>query len=75
MLFPLLFPVEYEVVVVTGDKKGAGTDANISLTIFGKSGNTPKQPLKATSKDAFERNHSDIFHLKTKCCGPLTKVR
>lgn len=41
--FPL-FSV-YEVVTVTGDVKGAGTDANIFVTLFGDFGVTPKVHL------------------------------
>ncbi len=66
---------EYEVAVVTGDQKGAGTDANVSLTIFGKNGNSPKLALKNNSKSCFERNQTDMFLLKTQCCGPLDKIR
>ena len=40
--------------MVTGDKKGAGTDANVSITIHGKSGQTAKLPLKSKSKETFE---------------------
>lgn len=35
----------YEVVTVTGDVKGAGTDANIFVTLFGEFGVTPKLHL------------------------------
>ena len=66
---------EYEITVITGDKKGAGTDANVSITIFGKSGQTDKLPLKSKSKNVFERNQSDIFTMKAKCVGPMTKIR
>ena len=62
-------------MVVTGNQKGGGTDANISVTIHGKSGTTGKIPLKNNSKDCFERNQSDIFHFKSPCVGPLTKIR
>ena len=61
--------------MITGDKKGAGTDANVSITIFGKSGQTDKLPLKSKSKNVFERNQSDIFTMKAKCVGPMTKIR
>ena len=61
--------------MITGDKKGAGTDANVSITIFGKSGQTDKLPLKSKSKNVFERNQSDIFTIKAKCVGPMTKIR
>ena len=66
---------EYEVVVVTGNQKGGGTDANVHITIFGKSGQTQKMALKSNSKLAFERGHSDIFKLKSQCVGQMTKVR
>lgn len=35
----------YEVVTVTGDIKGAGTDANVFVTLFGEFGVTPKVHL------------------------------
>lgn len=40
----LNFPV-YEVVTITGDERGAGTDANVFITLFGDYGNTPKVHL------------------------------
>jgi hypothetical protein len=68
--------LEYEIVTVTGDKKGAGTDANVFITLFGKSGQTAKLQLKNPStNNMFERNQSDTFILKTTCCGPLNKIR
>jgi len=68
--------VEYEVVTVTGNARGAGTNANVFLTIFGKSGQTPKLALRNSDHDdMFERSQSDVFHLKTKCVGPLNKIR
>lgn len=66
---------EYEITVITGDKRGGGTDANVFLTIYGKSGQTEKLPLKSKSKSAFEKNRSDIFNIKAKCVGPMTKIR
>lgn len=35
----------YEVVTITGDVKGAGTDANIFVTLFGDFGVSPKVHL------------------------------
>ena len=69
--------LEYEVVAVTGNVKGAGTDANVSITIYGKTGQTPRLQLKDSTSGnrMFERNNSDIFVLKAKSVGPLTKVR
>ena len=41
-----------------GDKRGAGTDANIFLNIFGELGDTGDRPLEEskTNKNKFERN-------------------
>lgn len=41
-------PPVYEVVTATGDVRGAGTDANVFITIFGENGLSPK--LHLTSK-------------------------
>lgn len=40
----LLYPV-YEVVTITGDERGAGTDANVFVTLYGEYGITPKVHL------------------------------
>ena len=61
--------------MVTGDKKGAGTDANVFVTIYGKSGQTAKLPLKGKGSKQFDRNTSDVFFVKANCVGPMTKVR
>jgi len=72
------------VVTVTGNCHGAGTNANVYIIIFGKTGQTPKLPLRASNvssksdgerRNIFERSQSDVFLLKTKCVGPLSKIR
>lgn len=35
----------YEVVTITGDERGAGTDANVFISLFGDYGITPKVHL------------------------------
>ena len=35
----------YVIEVYTGDKAGAGTDAHVFITLFGKRGQTPKTQL------------------------------
>ena len=74
-IFGDFFCVEYEVITVTGNHKGAGTDANVFVTLYGKGGNTPKLQLKNNSKNCFEKDQSDIFNLKTTSVGPLVKLR
>ncbi|XP_030598877.1 lipoxygenase homology domain-containing protein 1 [Archocentrus centrarchus] len=69
----------YEVVSVTGDVKGAGTDANVFVTLFGDFGVTPKVHLASNtekrSRTAFEKNKTDVFRIKTHNVGPLKKLR
>ncbi|KAM7368820.1 hypothetical protein PAMP_013127 [Pampus punctatissimus] len=65
----------YEVVTVTGDVKGAGTDANVFVTLFGDFGVTPKVHLASKSRTAFEKNKTDVFRIKTHYVGPLKKLR
>ncbi|XP_030623777.1 lipoxygenase homology domain-containing protein 1 [Chanos chanos] len=69
----------YEVVTVTGDVRGAGTDANVFVTLFGDFGVTPKVHLASNtekrSRTAFEKNKTDVFRIKTHNVGPLRKLR
>ncbi|XP_071008463.1 lipoxygenase homology domain-containing protein 1 [Oncorhynchus clarkii lewisi] len=65
----------YEVVTVTGDVRGAGTDANVFVTLFGDFGITPKVHLASKSRTAFEKNKTDVFRIKTHNVGPLKKLR
>ena len=44
------------VKVYTGDKSGAGTDANVFLTIYGENSDTGERKLKnSENKNKFER--------------------
>lgn len=47
--------VRYVVSTHTGDKRGAGTDANVFVTIFGHEGDTGDRRLD-NSKNNFERS-------------------
>lgn len=60
---------------MTGDKAGAGTNANCFITIYGKSGITQKISLKKGGKSEFKQNSSTIFKVKSNCVGPMRKVR
>uniref|UniRef100_A0A3Q1CF52 Lipoxygenase homology PLAT domains 1b n=1 Tax=Amphiprion ocellaris TaxID=80972 RepID=A0A3Q1CF52_AMPOC len=65
----------YEVVTITGDERGAGTDANVFVTLFGDYGITPKVHLASKSRTAFERAKTDVFRIRTHNVGPLKKIR
>ncbi|XP_048360273.1 lipoxygenase homology domain-containing protein 1 [Sphaerodactylus townsendi] len=70
-----LVPVKYEVIVVTGFEKGAGTDANVFITIFGANGDSGKRALKQKHRNLFERGRDDRFFLEILELGELRKVR
>ena len=57
----------YQVFVHTGDKRGAGTNANIFLNIFGELGDTGDRPLEEskTNRDKFERNQVSLGRRST----------
>ena len=65
------FLVKYEVVVVTGRKLGAGTDANVAITLCGSGGNSGKQALtkKHLLENLFERGKTDAFKLDLEDVG------
>ncbi|XP_060927887.1 lipoxygenase homology domain-containing protein 1 [Limanda limanda] len=65
----------YEVVTITGDERGAGTDANVFVTLFGEYGITPKVHLASKSRTAFERAKTDVFRIRTHNIGSLKKIR
>lgn len=44
----------YVVTIKTGDKRGAGTDANVFIQFYGLDGKTEEYPLKSNSNN-FER--------------------
>ncbi|KAM4841551.1 lipoxygenase homology domain-containing protein 1 isoform 3-T3 [Thomomys bottae] len=70
-----LVPIKYEVIVTTGYELGAGTDANVFVTIFGSNGDTGKRELKQKMRNLFERGSTDRFFLETLELGELRKVR
>lgn len=59
----------WTVTTVTSNVRGAGTDANVTIVIYGKEGDTGPLALD-TSKNNFERGKTDVFHLKAKGVGP-----
>eukprot|EP00727_Mastigamoeba_balamuthi_P014270 m51a1_g9466 putative sh2 domain-containing protein (1365) ;mRNA; f:547094-557090 len=61
----------YTVVVVTGDVRGAGTDARVYVTLRGTQGTSPRLPL-AGGKELFERGRTDTFAVDTDDVGELT---
>jgi lipoxygenase homology domain-containing protein 1 len=67
----------YVVSVTTGSVRGAGTDANVTLTLFGVKGDSGPLVLRDSRsfKNKFEQGHTDIFLLEAMDIGDVKKVR
>ncbi|CAE1278375.1 unnamed protein product [Acanthosepion pharaonis] len=66
--------LSYEVTVWTGNKNGAGTDANVFIRLFGKKGKTEKYFLR-NKNDNFEAGMIDKFKIETRDVGQLLKIQ
>ena len=51
---------EYKVTTYTGDKWGAGTDANVLITIYGENGDTGERKLDNTG-NTFENSRCAVL--------------
>lgn len=61
--------------VRTGDVRGAGTDANVYVQIFGKNGDTGKLPLRQSenTRNKFERGRADLFTVEAVDIGKVSR--
>ncbi|XP_076463551.1 lipoxygenase homology domain-containing protein 1-like [Babylonia areolata] len=66
-------PVQYEVIVKTGDVRYAGTDANVYIIFMGSSGKSTKMFMDDSSNN-FERGMTESFKLKAMDVGHLTSI-
>lgn len=60
--------------VTTSDKRNAGTDANVFMTVYGTQGKSEVIPVKSNS-DTFERGKTDEFKVELDTLGVLHKLR
>ena len=60
----------------TGDVRGAGTDANVNIQIFGKDGDTGLLHLKSSDNtgNKFERARTDLFKLEATDIGKVWNI-
>ncbi|XP_028395068.1 uncharacterized protein LOC114519182 [Dendronephthya gigantea] len=67
----------YEVYIVTGDCRGAGTEADIKLTLFGEHGSSGERPLLKSMNHPrrFCRGQVDIFPIDSLYLGELHNIR
>lgn len=76
--FFFFFYIEFEINIVTGNQRSAGTDSQVYVTLFGEDGQrTEKLHLKKSlnNKNPFERNQTDTFRVKGDYVGELVKLR
>ncbi|NXD75148.1 LOXH1 protein, partial [Halcyon senegalensis] len=67
---------EYTIKVYTGDKRGAGTDANVHIILFGNEDKSEVFQLSQSleHQDPFERGKVDTFKIKTNKLGSLRSI-
>ncbi|XP_061134122.1 lipoxygenase homology domain-containing protein 1-like isoform X3 [Syngnathus typhle] len=70
-----LVPVKYKIIVITGDIKDAGTDANVHITIYGVNGDSGRRLLRKKFRNLFERGCSDRFVIEMLDLGELLRVK
>lgn len=70
-----LQPVQYLVEVFTADVSHAGTDANVSITLYGANGDTGQRQLTKKFVNLFERGQTDDFKIEALDLGQLTRLR
>ena len=63
--------------MITSDKRGAGTDANVFIQLFGNNNDSGKHDLKfsKTNRNKFERGQTDAFEVKCSDVGELRKIK
>lgn len=64
----------YQVSVVTSNSKDAGTDANVTLNLFGEFGDSSARALEQKWRDLFEKGRTDNFELEILDLGKLKKA-
>ncbi|OPJ83462.1 hypothetical protein AV530_006350 [Patagioenas fasciata monilis] len=67
---------EYTIKVYTGDQRGAGTDANVHIILFGNEDKSEVFQLSQSLEyqDPFERGKVDTFKIETKKLGSLYSI-
>ena len=72
-MLSLFLATSYLVSVKTGDVRGAGTDANVFVQIYGDKGDIGKLQLRSAenTKNKFERGRTDQFVLEAVDIGKV----
>jgi lipoxygenase homology domain-containing protein 1 len=65
---------KYKISVFTGNKRNAGTDADVVIVLYGSLGESGEWKLD-DEKNNFERGHKDEFCIECPSVGELKKIR
>ena len=74
----MLHTTRYTVRTKTSDIMGAGTNANVSIQLFGEKSSSELVPLKLNEnriRDKFERGQVDIFHVEMPNVGQIERIK
>ncbi|CAF4137253.1 unnamed protein product, partial [Rotaria sp. Silwood2] len=63
----------YKITVCTGNKKGAGTDADVFITLYGNLGETTAMKLDSKKK-SFETGQKDEFAIESPTVGEIYQI-
>lgn len=77
-MFCTFSDTSYKITVKTSDLRGAGTNANVYIVLFGENGDSGELHLKDTEngENPFQRNQFDSFVFKNiLTLGQMTKCR
>lgn len=67
--------MKYEVAVFTADVLHAGTDANVTIVLYGENGDTGPRRLSKKMVNLFERGQKDCFIIEALDLGQLKRLR
>ena len=70
-----LKPIQCEVAVYTADFARAGTDANVSIVIYGDNSDTGQRKLTKKMVNLFEKGQRNAFTLEALDLGQLKRLR
>lgn len=66
----------YTVTVVTGNRRGAGTDANVFIELVGEVQNLESgRTVLESSRSNFEKGKTDEFHIRSPSVGEIKLIR
>src|SRR5687767_11957990 len=67
--------VSYLILVYTGKESGAGTNADVFITLFGADNRISPRLGLGDNRDNFERGDLDQFYFELEDLGDLKKIR